>query len=56
MDIKVYGGIKMRRKDVIEEDHDEDEDVYSGKGVECCCDDDEISTAEEAFMKGYLCS
>jgi len=46
----------MRRKDAAEEDHDEEEDVYSCRGVDCCYDDDEISTAEEAFMKGYLCS
>ena len=43
------------RKDVFEEDMDmEEEDIYTEKGLEFSYDDDEISSWEEVFMKGYL--
>ena len=29
-------------------------DVYYTEGLGCCVDDDEISSAEEGFMLGYL--
>lgn len=45
----------MKRRDVIEEDHNmEEEDIYTEDGVSCCSDDDEISSWEEGFMIGYL--
>lgn len=31
-------------------------DIYSTYGVEQECDNDEVSPAEEGFMKGYLAS
>lgn len=32
----------------------EDDDFYSEEEIEVLLEDDEISTAEEAFMRGYL--
>ncbi len=44
-----------KRKDVMEEDLDEEEDLYTESGALCMYDDDEISAGEEAFIRGYLC-
>ncbi|MEK6952361.1 MAG: hypothetical protein AABX29_05070 [Nanoarchaeota archaeon] len=40
--------------DPYKEIYDEDEDIYTEKGLEELEEEDEISTIEEAFMEGYI--
>lgn len=41
--------MKTRRSNLFEE-----EDIYSEEGNDLLLEDDEISTVEAAFMRGYL--
>lgn len=41
------------RKTDYENEEDEGEDLYEDEGMEEAVEDDEISSVEEAFMRGY---
>jgi len=43
----------MKRKYWYEEEMVDDDDIYSGNGVEEMLEDDDISPQEAAFMQGY---
>lgn len=46
--------MKKRDFEVFEEVELRDEDIYNGGEIELLLEDDEISTVEEAFMRGYI--
>lgn len=45
---------KPEMKIIIEKEDEDDTDIYTESFIENFSEDDEISTAEEGFMTGYL--
>ncbi|GEM_PF-4440631 len=43
----------LNHEDIVE---DNDQDLYTMDGIDASSDDDEISIAEEGFMRGYRAS
>ena len=35
-------------------DFEKEMDIYTDEGVDDCCENDEINSREEGFMRGYL--
>lgn len=43
-----------KKEDIIIDEIDNEEDIYSEEGAESLVENDEISEEEQAFMNGYL--
>ncbi len=54
--LKLRLGLEEDRYPVfsLDQEFEEEKDIYSEQGANSCCEDDQINPAEEGFMKGYL--
>ena len=50
----IFKGYKDEDMLIEEETIEAEEDIYSDEGMESLADDDEITSAELGFMKGYI--